>query len=82
MIKIIISIAISLLFLGCSDSSDSDTTVLPNTGVLMQQDVLYPVESGNKVLKSSEPTRVTIVLDTNNEQVQVKVTEGSASLIK
>jgi len=72
------------LFLGCSSDSDSGSTdsgrVYQETK--MQTDTLYPVSSGEKVIKTSSQARVTIIMSTDNDNIEVKVTEGSASVLK
>lgn len=75
-----LAILIILLFAGCGGggggSSSSD-----NTGTVMTSGVLYPVDSGDKVIKTSDEARVTVVLSTDSNTTEVKLTDGSASII-
>ena len=77
-----IAILIILLFAGCSGGGGDSSSTETLQGTAMEVGVLYPVDTGDKVIKTSDEANVTVVMSTESDTIEVELTDGSVSLIQ
>jgi hypothetical protein len=77
---IIFIISLSILFTACGGGSGSEETTSVDNTIIMVQDQVYTITSGQTIVKTSSPTEVEIQTDTSTDITTAVLKSGSAKI--